>query len=120
GPAEPRQLRPLASRVARHAGDLLDRHEDPVARGERQLQVVALVAGAGASPEHPLVARDAVIDVDDEVAGREPLEDVPGHDAPERLRPAHADVAEELAIRDERQALGPAVEAAVQAPIDDG
>ena len=77
----------LAARVAGDPVDLLDRHEDPVAAGELQLQVVALLAGA-AAPEHLLVARDAVVDVDDEVAGRQALEDVA------RARPAGAPAAD--------------------------
>ena len=67
--AELRQARVLAARVARDPPDLLDRDEDPVLALERELEEVALVAVPGAAPEHPLVAGDAVIDVDDEVAG---------------------------------------------------
>ena len=67
GPAEPRQGRSLAARIAADPADLLDRDEDPVAAGERQLEVVAILTGAAAA-EHPLVAGHAVIDVDDEVA----------------------------------------------------
>ena len=51
-PPSLRQRRPLAAGVARDPVDLLDRHEDPVAAGERQLEVVALLARrrrAGAS-----------------------------------------------------------------------
>ena len=77
----------LAAGVAADPGDLLHRHVDPVAAGEAQLEVVALLAGA-AAPEHLLVAGDAVVDVDDEVAGRQPLEDVARDDPPERLRAA--------------------------------
>ena len=83
-PPSLRQRRPLAARVARDPADLLDRHEDPVAARERQLEVVAILARP-AAPEHLLVAGDAVIDVDDEVAGRQPLEDVARHDPAERL-----------------------------------
>ena len=67
GAAELGQRRSLAAGIARDPADLLDRHEDPVAARERQLEVVAILAGA-AAPEHLLVARDAVVDVDDEVA----------------------------------------------------
>ena len=116
--AELRERRALAAGVARDPPDLLDRHEDPVLALERELEEVALVARARAAPEHPLVARDAVVDVDDEVAGREALEDVPGHDPAHRLRPADADVAEQLAVGDEDEAVRPAVEPAVQAPVD--
>ena len=65
--AELGERRALAARVARDPRDLLDRDVDPVAARERQLEVVALLAVA-AAPEHLLVAGDAVVDVDDEVA----------------------------------------------------
>ena len=97
-----RERRSLATGVAGHPADLLDRHEDPVATRERQLQVVALLAAA-ATPEHLLVAGDAVVDVDHEVAGDEPFEDVARDDPPERPRPADADGSEQLAIGDEGQ-----------------
>ena len=118
GPAEPRQRRALAARVAADPADLLDRHEDPVAAGERQLEVVAILAGA-AAPEHLLVARDAVVDVDDEVARRQALEDVARDDPPERPRPADADGPEQLAIGDEGEPVRAADEAAVEAPLDE-
>ena len=51
---------------------------------------------------------------------REALEDVSGHDPAHRLRAADADVPEQLAVGDEDEAIRPAVEAAVQAPVDDG
>ncbi len=65
--AELGQRRPLAARVAGDPPDLLDRDEDPVAARERQLEVVAVLARP-AAPEHLLVAGDAVVDVDDQVA----------------------------------------------------
>ena len=119
GAAEPAERRMLAARVAADPGDLLDRDVDPVAAGEAQLEVVALLAGA-AAPEHLLVAGDAVVDVDDEVAGLEPLEDVPRDDAPEGLRPSDADRAEQLPIGDHDESVGAAGEAAVEAPLDQG
>ena len=109
----------LAARVAGDPADLLDRHEDPVPAGERQLEVVALLARAAAAPEHLLVAGDAVVDVDDEVAGRQPLEDVARHDPAQRLGPADADVAEELPVGDEHEPVGTAGEAAVEAALDE-
>ncbi len=118
GAAELGEGRPLAARVAADPGDLLDRHEDPVAAGERQLEVVAVLACATA-PEHPLVAGHAVVDVDDEVARRQPLQDVARDDPPERLRPADPDRPEQLAIGDEREAVGPAAEPAVEAALDE-
>ena len=120
GAAELAQLRVLGAAVARDPGDLLDRDEDLVAAGEAQLEVVAVLAlGVVAAPEHPLVAGDAVVDVDDEVAGRQALEDVARDDPPHRLRPADADGPEQLAIGDERETVRAAVEAAVQAALDE-
>ena len=104
--AQPRQLRVLAARVARDALDLLDRHPDAAALGEVQLQEVALLVAvaAGVAPHQARVARDAVVDVDDEVARLEPLQQVLGHDAPEDARPTDADGAEQLAVGDEDDA----------------
>ena len=118
--AQLREVGVLGAAVARDPVDLLDRDEDLVRAGEAQLEVVAVLAlGPVAAPEHPLVAGDAVVDVDDEVARRQPLEDVAGHDAPERLRPADADGAEQLAVGDEDEAVRAALEAAVEAPLDE-
>ena len=117
-PPSLRQGRALAARVAGDPADLLDRDEDPVAAGERQLEVVAILAGAAAA-EHPLVAGDAVIDVDDEVARRQALEDVARDDPPQRLRPADPDGAEQLPVGDEGEPVRAAVEAAVEAPLDE-
>ena len=116
--AELRQRRALAAGVARDPADLLDRDEDPVAAGERQLEVVAVLAGA-AAPQHPLVAGDAVVDVDDEVARRQPLEDVARDDPPQGPRPADPDGPEQLAVGDEGEAVRAAGEAAVEAPLDE-
>ena len=118
-PAELGQRRPLTARVARHPADLLDRHEDPVAAREGQLEVVAILARP-AAPEHLLVAGHAVIDVDDQVAGRQPLEDVARHDPAERPRASDPDRPEQLAVGDERQAVRPADEPAVEAALDRG
>ena len=110
----------LGSAVARDPGDLLDRDEDLVCPGEAQLEVVAILAvGLVAAPEHPLVAGDAMIDVDDEIARHEALEDVARHDPAHRLWPANPDAPEQLAVRDERETVRAALEAAVQAPLDD-
>ena len=117
GAAQLGERRTLAARVAGDPADLLDRDEDPVAAGERQLEVVAVLAGA-AAPEHLLVARHAVVDVDDEIARREALEDVARDDAPERLRPPDADRPEQLAIGDEREAVRATDEPAVEAALD--
>ena len=70
--------------------------------------------------EHPLVARDTVIDVDDEVSRSQALEDVARDDAPHGLRTADADAPEELAIGDEHEPVRPAGESAVEAPLDEG
>ncbi len=119
GAAEMAQPRPLAAGVAADPLDLLDRDEDPVAAGEAQLEVVALLPRPAAS-EHLLVAGDPVVDVDDEIAGREPLEDVPRDDPTHRLRTADPDGAEQLAVGDEGDPVRPADEPAVQAPVDEG
>ena len=119
GATELRQGRVLAARVARDAGDLLDRDEDPVAGRERQLEEVAVVAGPAAATKHLLVAGDAVVDVDDQVARAEPLEDVAWHDPPERLGSANADRAEQLPVGDDDETIGAAGEATVQAPLDE-
>ena len=116
---EPGDLRVLAPRVARDPSDLLDRHVDAVATGEGELQEVAVVARATAPAEHPFVACDAVIDVDDEVSWREPLEDVAGHDPPHGLRPTNADGPEQLPVGDEDEPIGTTLESAVEAALDD-
>ena len=119
GAAQPAEGRVLAARVAADPGDLLHRDVDPVAAGEAQLEVVTFLAGS-AAPEHLLVAGDAVVDVDDEVARLEPLEDVARDHPPERLGPPNADRAEQLPVGDHHQAVGTAAEAAVQAALDQG
>ena len=60
-----------------------------------------------------------MVDVDDEVARRQPLEDVARDDAPERLRAADADRPEQLPVGHEDEAIGAALEAAVQAALDE-
>ena len=117
GAAELGECRALPARVAADARDLLDRHEDPVAAGERELQVVALLTAA-AAPKHLLVARHAVVDVHDEIAGRQALEDVARDDPPQGARPANADGAEELAVGDEGEPIRTADEPAIEAAID--
>ncbi len=51
--------------------------------------------------------------------GREPLQDVPRHDPPERPGPAHPDRAEQLPVGDQDDAVRPAGEPAVEAPVDE-
>ena len=119
--AEARQLRLLAARVAGDALDLLHGHPDLVRAREVQLQEVTLLGAiaTGRSPDQPGVARHAVVDVDHHVPGREPLQDVPRHDPPERPRPTHADRAEQLPVGDQDDAVRAAGEAAVEAPVDE-
>ena len=117
-PPSLRQRRALAAGIAADPRDLLDRDEDAVAAGERQLEVVAVLPSA-AAPEHLLVARHAVVDVDDQVARRQALEDVARHDPSKRPRAAHPDRPEQLAIGDEGQAVRATGEAAVEAPVDE-
>src|SRR6476661_9541786 len=119
GAAELREGRPLSPRISGHPSDLLDRDEDAIAPGERQLEIVPVLARPAAT-EHPLVASDPVVDVDDDVARVQPLEDVPGNDSPQRLRPPDANRPEQLAVGDEDQAVGPTAETAVEAPTDEG
>ena len=118
---EPAELRVLAAGVAGDALDLLDGHPDATGLGEVQLQEVALLAAraAGRAPHEARVARHAVVDVDDDVAGLEALEQVAGHDPAHGPRPAHADGAEELAVGDEDEAVRAAGEAAVEAALDE-
>ena len=68
--AELAQRRVVAARadVAGDLRELLDRHEDPVGAGELELEVVAGDAGDGLRVEAG-EARDAVVLVDDDVAG---------------------------------------------------
>jgi hypothetical protein len=118
GPAQLGQRGVLAARVAADAVDLLHGQEDLVCAGEAQLQVVALIAG-GAAAKHPLVAGDAVIDVDDEVALGQPLQNVARHDPAKRLGPPDANGAEQLAISHEHQAIRAFGETAVEAAPDE-
>src|SRR5690606_20589541 len=111
-------LRLVATRVAGDPPDLLHRDEDPVAALERELEVLPVLPGARPA-EHLLVPGDTMIDVDDEVAGRQALDDVAWDEAAERLGAPDADVAEQLAVGHEDEAVGPAGEAAVQAPLDE-
>jgi hypothetical protein len=115
--AELRELRVLGARVARQPVDLLDGDEHPIDTGERELEIVALLACRTAL-EHPLVARDPMIDVDDEIARDQPLEDVARDDPPKGARPPDAHRAEELAVGDEDKSVGAAGEAAVEAALD--
>ncbi len=117
-PAQLGQGRPLPARVARDAPDLLDRDEDAIATREGQLEVVTVLAGTAPS-QHLLVAGDAVVDVDDQVAWREPVEDVAGDDPSERPGPADPDGPEQFAVRDEGEAVRAADEPAVEAPLDE-
>jgi hypothetical protein len=61
-----------------------------------------------------------VIDVDDQVARGEALEDVAWHDPPQRLGPPDADRPEQLAVGDEGEAVRAPDEAAVEATFDQG
>src|SRR6185503_6249874 len=112
------QCRPLAARVAGDPPDLLDRDKDPVATGERELEVVALLP-ARAAPEHLLVPGDAVVDMDHEVARDQALEDVARYHPPQRPWPPDPDRAKELAIGDEGQTVRAPAKAAVEAAIDE-
>ena len=112
------ERRSLPTGIATDPPDLLDWHEDPIAAGERQLQVIAVLAGA-APAKHLLIASDAMIDMDDEIARGQALQDVPRHDPPEGLRPADPDRAEQFAVGDEGETVRAADEAAVEAALDE-
>ena len=97
--AEPRQRRPLVAGadVAADAVDLVGRHEQTVALGVAQLQVLALLA-VGLQVREAGELGDAVLDVDDEVAGAEVGEEV---DAAARARTGEStllDEAEQLGV----------------------
>ena len=119
-PTELREVRVLGAAVAGDTVDLLDRDEDLVGAGEAQLEVVTVLAvGLVAAPEHPLVAGNAVVDVDDEISGRQPLEDVAGDDPAEGLGPPDPDGTEQLAVGHEDEAVRAALESAVEASLDE-
>src|SRR5439155_7099261 len=92
----------LGAREAADPPDLLDRQGDPIGPREDEVEVVPLegrsgqgvAAAVGASPhrapDDAVVARDAVVDVDDDVARRQALEDVTRDDAAQRSRAADA------------------------------
>src|SRR3954471_15559137 len=61
-----------------------------------------------------------MVDVDDHVPGREPLEQVARDDPSHRLGSPNPDAAEQLAIRDQGEAVGAALEPAVEAALDEG
>ena len=113
-------MRVLAAGVARDALDLLDRHPDAAALGEVQLEEVALLVAvaAGVAPSHARVARDAVVDVDDQVARLQALQQVLGHDPTKNARPTNTHGAEELAIGDQHDAFRAAGKARVEAALD--
>ena len=60
-----------------------------------------------------------MIDVDDEVARRQALEDVARDDASKGPRPADPHRPEELPVRDDDEAVRSAFEAAVEAALDE-
>ena len=95
----------LAAGVARDALDLLHGHPDAPGFREVQLQEVALLAAApaGRATHESLVARHAVVDVDDDVARLEALQEVPRHDPSHGPGPTHPNRAEELAVGDEER-----------------
>src|SRR5581483_6241765 len=113
--AEARQGRAVlaGADVAAHAVDLVRRHVQPVAVGVLQLEVfVYLVADLLA--HEPGEARDAVLDVHDELARRQLREEAIARDAAAWRRPPLLAEAEHLGVGEQRQAAafltdGPAV-----------
>ena len=60
-----------------------------------------------------------MIDMDDEVAGRQPLEDVPRDDPAKSAWPPDTDRPEQLPVGDEGESVRTTDETAVEAPIDE-
>ena len=60
-----------------------------------------------------------MVDVDDEVAGGQPLEDVARDDPAQGPRPADPDGPEQLPVGDDDEPIGAAFEAAVEAALDE-
>ena len=85
-----------------------------------QLEEVALLGAVatGRAPDQAGVAGDAVVDVDDQVARLEPLEDVLGGRPTKSARPTDTDGPEKLTVGDHDGLIRAAGEAAVEAAID--
>src|SRR3954471_7140470 len=113
-------MRVLAAGIARDALDLLDRHPDPATLGEMELEEIALLVAVATSiaPNHSGIARDAVIDVDDEFVGLQPLEQVLGNHAAQNARSTNPHGAEKLPIGDQHYAFRPARKTRVEAAFD--
>ncbi len=120
--AQSAQLRMVATGIAGDALDLFDRYPHATLLSEVQFQEVTLLGAASCGrPAHEaVVARDAVIDVDDGIPGLEALQQVTGHDAAHGPRPAHPHGAEELTVGDEFEPVGATSEAAIEAAFDEG
>ena len=118
--AELGEGRIIATGIARDAFDLLDRHPHAATFAEVQLEEVALLAtaAAGGSPHEPGIPRHAVVNVDDDIASFESLEQVTWHHPPHGLWSPHANRAEQFAVGDEGQAVGPTAEATVEAAFE--
>ena len=105
--AEPVELRPgLLGAVARQHLDILDRHEQAVVAGIEHLQAIVRRAGDTDRLQR-LVAADAVLGMDDEVARREARrlgDEIVEVAAPARR--ARQPVAEDVLLAEQHQRLG--------------
>ncbi len=124
----------LAAQVLLYAIQVLDRHEQAVGFGVLELEVLA-VRAVGVDQPHAAEARDAVVDVNDQLARGELQRELPrqlfgagaGRGSPSRRGPAHP--AEELCVGEQvepdpglrapgRQVLLRQVQARVQLDVD--
>ncbi len=106
-PAEPVELRRRVLRaVARQDLDILDRHKQPVVAGIEHPEAIVRRAG-DVERLQPLVAADAVLGVDDEIAGRQArrLGDELV-DAAAAARGAREAVAEDVLLAEKQQIAG--------------
>ena len=117
GPAELAERRCRTSGVARDAPDLVGWEEDLVRPGEVELEILLDVIAERALG-HPDVPSDAVVDVDDVVAGLELADEVSSHHALATRQSPHARRAEELAVGQHEQATRLVPEPRTQGSVD--
>ena len=94
---------PGATRVAAYAADLVRRQEDLVLSGEVELQVLLDIAAVLAL-RHAGIAGDAVVDVDQQVAGLQLADQIASDDPLGRGQAPDAGRAEQFAIGQDHQA----------------
>ena len=108
----------LSARVARNPAELFGWHEDAITAAVLNLQVVALVTFA-AAPHHAQESPEAVIDMHQEVAWRQPLRRLSRDPAAVHRHAADTRCAEEFAIGDYGQRIHTALEAAVESTVQE-